>query len=414
MTCGPFVSWFALSRLRGITAAQFGDDPRCSNRWVNLVWRAAMAATLATSNSVHCGPPVAEVAAQDGAQPVRGTESWRRAIMVDTLQRLAAGVVPGVADAISNVHRAEALAARAPLGVLGAMEYDWHPTTRILIVTASTLDVCRELSRDRRELRIAALSFANPSSVGGGYVSGGTSQEAQMFRRTNLVSFLVDHPAGCPTSRDSAHAACLTAVMLPAAALPPAGPYGLPDRGCIYSRGVTVFRAAESANCALLPVPFRVDIISAAAQRLPAARRVARFTPVERGEAEARMRGVLRAARAEGAQTLVLGAWGLFEFGNDPRSVADAWYRVLAADDYADARCFHAILFAIPPTGNAASSCPVTGAFDDAHHFTLFGGAGGSRGDACVLDHVHAYIQVLPSLAGAPAPPPPVVFAVDD
>ena len=89
--------------------------------------------------------------------------------------------------------------------------------------------------------------------------------------------------------------------------------------GPCVARRSPVFRAAESANCAWLPVPFQVDILSAAAQRLVGARRVAGFSDAERVEAEARKRGVLRAARAERGSTDA-GAWGVGRGGVWKRS----------------------------------------------------------------------------------------------
>ena len=58
-----------------------------------------------------------------------------------------------------------------------------------------------------------------------------------------------------------------------------------------------------------------------------------------------RIRAVLHAAKAEGCETLILGAFGCGAFGNPPEAVAQIFKHCLKSDEFRG--CFRIVLFAI-------------------------------------------------------------------
>lgn len=173
-------------------------------------------------------------------------------------------------------------------------------------------------SRSRAGRRVCVLNFASGQHAGGGWKTGARAQEEQLCRASGLF----------PT---------LTRNM---------GFYGRPPKGfhtdrMIYSTQVPVFR---NDDLDLLADPFLVDVVTAAAVN----KRGVRRKDVEKID-EAMQRRVLKLfalCQSQGAEVLVLGAWGTGVFGLEPDDVA-AWFRDALAVNY-----FDEVVFALPDQFN--------------------------------------------------------------
>lgn len=182
--------------------------------------------------------------------------------------------------------------------------------------------------------RVAVLNFASSTNPGGGVTSGASAQEECLCRVSTLYS-------------------CLKAESMWDRFYEPhrktANP--LHNDDIIYTKDVLVFKDDDYQP---LERPFMVDVITCAA---PTLREKAsnRFNPYDGDKApditsgellaihEKRGRKIIAAAAVNGAQVLILGAFGCGAFRNDPKVVAQAYKNILP--DYL--RYFNAVEFAV-------------------------------------------------------------------
>ena len=171
--------------------------------------------------------------------------------------------------------------------------------------------------------KVAVLNFASAVSPGGGVIKGSNAQEESLCRISTLYPCLIV-PALREVfydphfrARDARH-----------------------NDDCIYTPGVVVFKTDSTAP-ELLPESdwYAVDVITCAAPNL-------RLLPGNEMNPEAgaslagmpadvlhalhvqRLRRILDIAAANGADTVILGAFGCGAFLNDPVVVADAMAQV--------------------------------------------------------------------------------------
>ena len=175
-----------------------------------------------------------------------------------------------------------------------------------------------------RDRKVCVLNFASAFYPGGGVEAGAAAQEEALCRCSTLWPCLA------------------TDEMWAGFYLPhrrAADPLGTDD--CIYSPGVTVFRADDAAM-ALLPEAelLTVDVLTCAAPDVSDT-----YCPEQtlRGLLLSRARRILALAAARGAEALVRGAFGCGVFANPPRLVAEAFRAALA--DFGC--CFETVEFAV-------------------------------------------------------------------
>ena len=172
-----------------------------------------------------------------------------------------------------------------------------------------------------RGLRTAVLNFASSTSPGGGVTRGASAQEECLCRVSTLYPCLMDERmwnlfyaphrrAGNPFHNDD----------------------------IIYTKDVLVLKDDDYRP---LEKPFAVDVVTCAAPNLRESASNA-YNPDDGERAdidpaellalhERRGRRILAAAAANGAQALVLGAFGCGAFRNDPAVVAQAYANILPA-----------------------------------------------------------------------------------
>jgi len=182
--------------------------------------------------------------------------------------------------------------------------------------------------------------MASPLRAGGGFLDGATSQEEFLCMRTTLYPSLWDDF------------------------------YRLPEIGGVVTPDVLVHRdSTPEANDLLKKDRFFVDVISSAMLRFPETNSAKRAEGEEGAEAGCscgvsycdrdrelvtlKMRGVMRMAQEQGAEKLVLGAWGCGAYGNPVKEVAKIWKRVLlgTARKQADWGSIKEVVFAIGDRG---------------------------------------------------------------
>lgn len=167
--------------------------------------------------------------------------------------------------------------------------------------------------------KVTVLNFASSTSPGGGVENGASAQEECLCRVSTLYP-------------------CLKAQAAWEKFYGPhrAAPNPLHNDDLIYTQGVVVLKDDDYHP---LPAPFRVDVITCAAPNLrdiPSNRYnwhdgdAVHISPEKLLELHLkRARKILSAAAANGAEALILGAFGCGAFRNDPAVVAAAYQQAL-------------------------------------------------------------------------------------
>ncbi len=186
---------------------------------------------------------------------------------------------------------------------------------------------CLEAARTLVEkgFQVCVLNMANQNHVGGGYAHGAGAQEEDLCRRTDLLESLPDRYQGTD---------------------------GFGEFTVLYSEGVTVFRKGADAGYEVCKPDdrFQVNVVSSAAYNLGNEKSTCYKdpnTPEYEIGMKRKIRGQLRAAKANGDRALVLSAFGCGAFGNDSNRVAPFYLDVISEQEFANA--FDYIQFAIIP-----------------------------------------------------------------
>ncbi|KAL7957319.1 hypothetical protein V8C34DRAFT_314995 [Trichoderma compactum] len=190
-----------------------------------------------------------------------------------------------------------------------ADDNDSAPTSQnapnyIQIWPVDTLETSSRLSKSSPS-RIAVLNMASPLRLGGGVLTGATSQAEWLCARTTLYPSLHEEF------------------------------YRLPEVGAIYTPDVLVCKTWDAEPSDLKPADqFFIHVITAAMLRLPEVEtnQQGELTYSEqkgRDVVLAKMRCVMRILRSRHIQRVVLGAWGCGAYGNPIDEIARSWRRAL-------------------------------------------------------------------------------------
>jgi uncharacterized protein (TIGR02452 family) len=188
-----------------------------------------------------------------------------------------------------------------------------YPETRVLVCNETTLNATRWLQRRGR--RPLALNFASGVQPGGGFLTGARAQEENLCRSSGLFLTLHDNPMyATHLERELADSTDWT----------------------ILSPEVPVFRSDDGTP---LDEPWMMCCATCAAPYAPDVGQ-----PLSGDLLQVRIGRVLAIAQSYGFDSLVLGAWGCGDFGNDPFRTARDFRSALEIDF---AGSFAEIVFAI-------------------------------------------------------------------
>ena len=173
-------------------------------------------------------------------------------------------------------------------------------------VYSDAVDVGVFMKRDQK-CDPLVLVFASPTLLGGPDKGGGISQEESFLRRTNVAT-LVNNEVGRSVHRNWI--------------------YRLPRYGGLYVPSAAVFRSNAVTGFKFLIDPIKLPLMLAAAPLNEPAFKVCRSGDFL-DDWRRRIDSVLTVALEKGHDSLVLGAWGSGEMGNDPKQVAALWKEAL-------------------------------------------------------------------------------------
>lgn len=207
----------------------------------------------------------------------------------------------------------------------------------VTVTSERTLEAAKRLSEKHRGKRVAVLNFASATNPGGGVVKGSSAQEESLCRCSTLYPCLITREL-----YDKYYSMHINQ-----------GDVRYTD-ACIYTPDIISMKS-DAAFPRSVPESewFSVDVITCAAPNL----RADPYNYMNPGQGDAvkltlhelpdihKKRGahILDIAAANGADIIVLGAFGCGAFQNDPNVVASAYKEILPA--YKNA--FDEIVFAV-------------------------------------------------------------------
>ncbi len=208
---------------------------------------------------------------------------------------------------------------------------------KIRVTKHKTFEAAMELRKEFPDKRIAVLNFASASRPGGGVTNGASAQEECLCRCSTLYATLNTKQMwqGYYDVNLAMHDVLHT-------------------DACIYSPDIVICKTDESIPKRMKAEDFvTVDVISCAAPNLrnepanihnPETGKYVSIEPEKLYDLHfSRAKHILHIAAANGADIIVLGAFGCGAFRNDPNTVAKAYRDTLK--EYA--RRFDVIEFAI-------------------------------------------------------------------
>lgn len=217
-------------------------------------------------------------------------------------------------------------------------------STKVEVVSGTTFATAKGFCKFGR---VAALNFANPENPGGGVQNGAMAQEECLCRSSNLYPCLCDKSVFADFYLYHRNLRS----------------FFYSDR-LIYTKGVTVFKD-DSDVPQLMPENewFQVDVITCSAPYI--ARRKYTNKTVLKELFKSRIKNIFEAAVDNGAEVLVLGAFGCGAFKNPPEIVAKAFHEVIEENAYHTK--FKRIVFAIKSTvgDDPYMACPNITAFEE-------------------------------------------------
>lgn len=212
---------------------------------------------------------------------------------------------------------------------LESSSFEFSEPTKILVINTTTFQMIKILLE--QGLNPLVLDMANTSNPGGSVLEGSPAQEETLCRQSNLYLGLKQAQAN--------------------------GYYPIPEHGGIFIKNVTFFR---NDNYDFLAHVLQVDVFASAAYDCNLAHKPdleKNLSGYDRPDTEAeyedgtktKIRIMLRAAKANGNDSLILSAFGCGAFKNDPIQMS-IWYKeVLNEPDFQNS--FKVVAFAIQDTG---------------------------------------------------------------
>ena len=206
-----------------------------------------------------------------------------------------------------------------------------------------TLRAAKRLYSTGKYKKIAVLNFASPVNPGGGVVSGANAQEEYLCRATTLYPCLVSQQASAyyMFNRQANNSVGTDKVIYSPNIL-----VLKEDIGFSPSQSRATYTQEFTRN------QFMIDVLTCAAPYNVNLQ--GKIAPEQLAEIfYKRIKNVLEVAIENGAEAIILGAWGCGAYGNPPSIVADAFHKVFSEPRYNTA--FVDVCFAVLRTG---ANCP--------------------------------------------------------
>lgn len=231
----------------------------------------------------------------------------------------------GYLDCNGDWHGLDTITTRFYKRALSIKNKNYSPskTTKIWVENIDTLLAAKKLGPD-----CAVLNMASFSRPGGGVERGSKAQEEELCRRSNLIRSLY--------SCDQRRLGLFGDKLIKQA-------YPIPDFGGIYSKNVTVLRAATSYS--YLSDPFSCSVITVPAIKRPDLNSKGEMLEKDLNTLRGKIRTILRIALLGGHRKLVLGAFGCGAYGNNPLQTAESFKSVLEEPEFKN--MFSQVCFAV-------------------------------------------------------------------
>ena len=205
--------------------------------------------------------------------------------------------------------------------------------TQILVSRREVLGAARSYANNG--FNVVALNTAHQSQPGDGVFWGKETEEAAIFRVTDV--FLSLFPHRNPTLRKQLHG----------------GHYHVPTFGGIYSPHVDVVRENQEGNFHYLAKPVEIAIISSTPYNM-CHHSKHHSSPGSRGKyvqgTKKKIRAILRIAAHKGHDAVILNDYGCMEFHNHPPIVSHLFKEVLLEKEFKGV--FKVVDFAVHTTIN--------------------------------------------------------------
>ncbi len=190
----------------------------------------------------------------------------------------------------------------------------------IIVENISTVDAIRKLILEGKE-KIGVLNFASAKNPGGGFLNGAKAQEESLAASSTLYRTLIVHEEYYRENRN-----CNSMIY---------------TNHAIYSPDVVFFRDGSFR----LAEPVKASVLTLPAVNMGQVIQKGEDVETARQAMKQRMKLALAIFANEGAENLVLGAYGCGVFRNEPKDVAIWWKELLDTEmgKYFDL-VFHAVL----------------------------------------------------------------------
>ena len=190
----------------------------------------------------------------------------------------------------------------------------------IIVENISTVDAIRKLVLEGKE-KIGVLNFASAKNPGGGFLNGAKAQEESLAASSTLYRTLIVHEEYYRENRK-----CNSMIY---------------TNHAIYSPDVVFFRDGSFR----LAEPVKASVLTLPAVNMGQVIQKGEDVETARQAMKQRMKLALAIFANEGAENLVLGAYGCGVFRNEPKDVAIWWKELLDTEmgKYFDL-VFHAVL----------------------------------------------------------------------
>lgn len=175
---------------------------------------------------------------------------------------------------------------------------------------------------EERKEKIGVLNFASAKNPGGGFLNGAMAQEESLAASSGLYQTLTAQRRYYEENRS-----CGSMIYTDFA---------------IYSKRVIFFR---NERFQLIDSPVTADVLTLPAVNMGQVKLKNEDITLAKRKMKNRMRLALAIFASEGAENLILGAYGCGVFRNNPEDVARWWRELLIEEGYAKA--FQKILFAV-------------------------------------------------------------------